>query len=555
MSPLERRYRRLLRWYPPDYRAHRGDEFVATLLDLAPPGRHRPTVAEAADLVAGGLRCRLGLATTDGLDEGLTRAAPVALALLGGISAFLWWRVEPLGPPTLGPVAYAAWLLACAVALLWPARSARPALGTALAVTAALPAVAPLTAYARPPLWVLMALAVFGLIALAGADPGASGERRAAPALGAVAALCAADLVSRLWTGPLVGYYQPAIAQVGVVVAGAVAAPAGLALAAARRGAPARAWLWAALLIGLPGAWLGPLDAVTWRATGELPPFGRLAQVSLGTCVVLIAMARLRAAGRGPQPPHATGPQPLRIAARPSPGHGEPDGRPAGPSPRAGRRPAGQRGVAGAVLLGYALGLLLFSGALGAVTGHAAATAGVCAAAAALLGLPDLRRAVPRIATSAAGTLLAAYAVGVYSNEWTAAGWTELARTAGLAATLAVLPLAYAAHSAWRVWRAPATGTARAGDPATGTARAGDPATGASRAGDPATSAAWATDVGARPDRRPSTLVAGVLCAGWLAWLTLPDLPAWGPVPLVLLAVPAVRAALAIPSWRARTGP
>jgi hypothetical protein len=57
---LARRYRRLLLCYPRQYRKARGEEIVATFLDLAPPDRARPTVREAANLVRHGLRCRLG---------------------------------------------------------------------------------------------------------------------------------------------------------------------------------------------------------------------------------------------------------------------------------------------------------------------------------------------------------------------------------------------------------------------------------------------------------------------------------------------------------------
>ncbi|WP_155371126.1 hypothetical protein [Catellatospora vulcania] len=491
MTTLERRYRRLLRWYPKSYRDSRGDEIVSTLLDLAPPGRRRPTPAEAADLIEGGLRCRLGVARVDGLDDGLAHAAPVALALLGGAGAFLWWRVEPLGPPTLGPVAYAAWLLACAVALLGPTRRLRPALAAALAVTLALPAVAPLTTYARPPLWVLMTLTVFGLIALTGTAPAHRDlERRTTPALGAVAVACGADLVSRAWPDPLTGYYQPAFAQLGMVVAAAVGALAVLALSAVRRGAPPRPWLWATLLIGLPGAWLGPLDTDTWRTT-DLPPFGRLAQVLLGTTLVLLTMARLH-----------------HPRSRRSCVSGGYDTHSSDGSATVHARSSGSWAAAG--LAGFGVGLAGFVVGIGAVTAHGLSTVAVCGVAAALLGsaqAPGKARSLRFGALVAVGTPAAAYAVGVYSNDWTLGGWTELTRTAGLASVLAVLPLAFGAYTAYR------------------------------------------------SARQVRVVAAGVLCAGWLGWLTLPDLPAWGPVLPVLVAVPLVRAALAIAPWRARTGP
>ncbi len=63
MDALERRYRRLLVAYPAGYRDRRADEIVGTILDAAPPGRRRPSLADAADLVAGGLRQRIGPGT------------------------------------------------------------------------------------------------------------------------------------------------------------------------------------------------------------------------------------------------------------------------------------------------------------------------------------------------------------------------------------------------------------------------------------------------------------------------------------------------------------
>src|SRR5688572_22263782 len=145
---LERRYRRLLAAYPAGYRADRGPEILGTLLDGAPPGRAWPRPAEAVDIVQAGLLERARIAAVPGLAGGLTTAAPLALALAAGISAFLWWRVEPVVPAarapqtwpfdgvtTLGPVAYAGWLLAAlARATLRPA-AARLAIAAAVAMT------------------------------------------------------------------------------------------------------------------------------------------------------------------------------------------------------------------------------------------------------------------------------------------------------------------------------------------------------------------------------------------------------------------------------------
>jgi hypothetical protein len=56
---LERAYRRLLAWYPRAFREENGPEILAVLLACAPAGRRRPGLAQAADLIRGGLRMRL----------------------------------------------------------------------------------------------------------------------------------------------------------------------------------------------------------------------------------------------------------------------------------------------------------------------------------------------------------------------------------------------------------------------------------------------------------------------------------------------------------------
>ncbi|MEV0424995.1 hypothetical protein [Micromonospora sp. NPDC050495] len=57
---LAHHYRRLLLAYPRPYRRERGEELLGLLLDTNPPGRTRPTVAAALNLLRNGLRCRLG---------------------------------------------------------------------------------------------------------------------------------------------------------------------------------------------------------------------------------------------------------------------------------------------------------------------------------------------------------------------------------------------------------------------------------------------------------------------------------------------------------------
>ncbi|HEY2675163.1 MAG TPA: hypothetical protein VGJ07_32945 [Rugosimonospora sp.] len=58
MSPLEHRYRRLLRLLPPEHRAARGEEFLGLLLDLD-DGRTRPSARQALGLIGLAIRLRL----------------------------------------------------------------------------------------------------------------------------------------------------------------------------------------------------------------------------------------------------------------------------------------------------------------------------------------------------------------------------------------------------------------------------------------------------------------------------------------------------------------
>jgi hypothetical protein len=59
VTALERRYRRLLTWYPARYRRLYGEEMIGVLLASAPTGQNRPGKADILDLIGGGLRARL----------------------------------------------------------------------------------------------------------------------------------------------------------------------------------------------------------------------------------------------------------------------------------------------------------------------------------------------------------------------------------------------------------------------------------------------------------------------------------------------------------------
>ena len=122
MSVLERRYRRLLRAYPPRYRRDRAEEMLGTLLETTPPGRRWPPQREARALLAGGLRVR------SDLNQRLAMATHLRLAALLGVGLMLLrlasWDAEwiisflrrPGVPPGIGHVV--AYLVMTAVVLV-----------------------------------------------------------------------------------------------------------------------------------------------------------------------------------------------------------------------------------------------------------------------------------------------------------------------------------------------------------------------------------------------------------------------------------------------------
>jgi hypothetical protein len=58
-AALERRYRRLLAWFPAEHRRTYGEEMMGVLLASAPDGQHRPGPGDIVNLVSSGLRTRL----------------------------------------------------------------------------------------------------------------------------------------------------------------------------------------------------------------------------------------------------------------------------------------------------------------------------------------------------------------------------------------------------------------------------------------------------------------------------------------------------------------
>ena len=95
---LERRYRRLLIAFPPDHRRKYTEEMIGVLLASTPPERRRPRLADAIDLVTGGLRTRFralgaGLADARWPDALAVCSVALPVTLLAALAVNYWWNL------------------------------------------------------------------------------------------------------------------------------------------------------------------------------------------------------------------------------------------------------------------------------------------------------------------------------------------------------------------------------------------------------------------------------------------------------------------------------
>ncbi|MGH3713945.1 MAG: hypothetical protein ACRDT4_10870 [Micromonosporaceae bacterium] len=266
---LARRYRTLLRAYPKSYRERRGEEILGTLLDTAGPGQSRPSLADATDLIAAGVRQRLAVDAVPSLHRGLLLAAPLALGLAAGLSLFFWLGTElapfrPLaeqrvGPfMTLAPVAYVAWLLAVLAPLAVPRFGRRPWIGLALVATLAVPLVALLSPYGAPPGYVTALLAGLGLVALAG---DVAPARQGAAVAGGMLAVAGLGFGIAWAQGyglrelSRIGYDNGQLRAAAVLALLGLLTVTGFGIAQVVRRRDT-SWLWAAAVLLLPVGWL-----------------------------------------------------------------------------------------------------------------------------------------------------------------------------------------------------------------------------------------------------------------------------------------------------------
>jgi hypothetical protein len=97
---LERRYRRLLAWFPAEHRREYGEEMIGVLLASAPEGRRRPRLADAFDLMTGGLRARFrrrggGLSDAHWPDSLAVCSVGLPVMLLAALAVNYLWNLLP----------------------------------------------------------------------------------------------------------------------------------------------------------------------------------------------------------------------------------------------------------------------------------------------------------------------------------------------------------------------------------------------------------------------------------------------------------------------------
>jgi hypothetical protein len=97
---LERRYRRLLAAFPAGHRREYGEEMIGVLLASTPEGRRRPRLADAVDLIAGGLRARLRprriwLSDANWPDALAVCSIAIPVTLLAALAVNYLWNLAP----------------------------------------------------------------------------------------------------------------------------------------------------------------------------------------------------------------------------------------------------------------------------------------------------------------------------------------------------------------------------------------------------------------------------------------------------------------------------
>jgi hypothetical protein len=236
---IERRYRRLLGWYPAGHRRAHEDEMLGVLLSAAREGQRWPRPGEAANLIWGALEIRLRpapagarLASWRDALAVFSLAVPLVMLVRTGTAELIEWTARPA--PTVSPVETGLILLlqgqavlAVLVVLRLRVAAAVVALGMAAFFAGAMAVTGVFGASAAEFNLLVLLLEAAALAASAGPRRGlelVTGWRRlmfvpAGVALGTLQ-------VARYWFGPAPVIRAAALAVIAILLAGlAVASP------------------------------------------------------------------------------------------------------------------------------------------------------------------------------------------------------------------------------------------------------------------------------------------------------------------------------------------
>ncbi|MFF5079009.1 hypothetical protein ACFY36_18295 [Actinoplanes sp. NPDC000266] len=293
MSTLERRYQLLVRlFYPAGYRHEREAEIVGTYLELAPPGKRRPSPRDVADLATAGARQHLRATDVTELRPGLRLAGLLAMATATALAA-IWavveaaplppditWEIPRFGPfSSLGVIVWATWLLAAFIFVVRPQWS-RVSIGVALLATVAVVPLSTVTEVYRPPVYVLLPQFALGVLALG------AGRLPLIERLLPLAAGAAAAAISRPGFDYAIGYLGESgiytMTATGLILlAVAIAVAVGFGMTGRARGG----W---ALLILLAPIGLITIQELTRTLTGNLYGQWNTNYSSLAATAVLV---------------------------------------------------------------------------------------------------------------------------------------------------------------------------------------------------------------------------------------------------------------------------
>jgi hypothetical protein len=167
----------VLLWaYPKAYRRQRGEEILGTLRDAAPnPGTYE-TLRVCADVMAHGLRLRLGIASDQGGGRALAAAALPGMTMAAATAMVMPLFAQGLpgirhSPTDFGvdtvvwPVLFAVWILGGLAALVVPTRRRLLAGACVTATVATRILVAPRLGWFHPDFELLVALSLPSLLA------------------------------------------------------------------------------------------------------------------------------------------------------------------------------------------------------------------------------------------------------------------------------------------------------------------------------------------------------------------------------------------------------